>query len=168
MCHLEIHHYYEPHRLQTKVPPEYACITVLLPEIFLRQSRLIQNRIACIKQCPVPEILLLRELHLDYIFFSAPGSDRNVKYSSPVICSRPQVLSILESHILNLPVSHNPVQECNQNILALLAAENPLEHIVVRQTCIPPALLHNIKFHIRINLTVTPANLSRPIRFLKI
>ena len=58
MCHLEIHHYYEPHRLQTKIPSAYASIAMLIPELFLHQSSLIQNGIACIKQHSVPEILL--------------------------------------------------------------------------------------------------------------
>ena len=148
MLHPEIHYRYEPDRLQFEIPPETRRIP-MQPDMPLPCKRcLIDDRIARIKERPVPEIRLLRKLHLNQILLTRLSPDRNVKDRSPVFRGRTQMLRILESHFSDFPFPDDAIQKCNQYILTLFASENPLEHIVVRKICItaprPWLLCHHI------------------------
>lgn len=54
----------------------------------------------------------------------------------PIFACGSEVLGVEERHIEDVTVADDVVKESEEDVLALLAAENFLEHVVVGEACV--------------------------------
>lgn len=92
-------------------------------------------------------MLLRGHLHLDDELLARLGPGENIEHGPTVVYRWAKTLRFQERDIRYPIAGENTIEERDEYVLALLAAENSLEHIVVREIGVTAALRVNGFFH---------------------
>ena len=110
----------DSHWLKIVIPPEITlfnslCLTLDVQVMSI--ASLFIDRISCVIQSPLLEILLVTLLHLDDERRTTLTFARNVKNNLPVILCHPVMLRRNKIHLDNLHILQNRIQKAYQHIL---------------------------------------------------
>ena len=135
MIELEVQDCHDRDRFEVVVPFEFTCISFRLMftnKCLPGMSPLLNYRIARIKDCTLPEMLLISFLHFDDQSLAVFTFARNIENRHLVFIGQSDVFRRYELNILDLIFLHDHVQKSDQHILILLTAKQSLEHEITQ------------------------------------